>query len=249
MSYRKRLTWKHSHGAIAAALAIGVFGCTLQASAQIVASKTRDLTPREQKSAIAFADVNSKKIMTVKGIVATFSRSGVQNIGAQIVLNNYVFSEGLCLVPVENLSAYRKVGNKSITWKIDKLSSHHLPPGVSYFVWAGNGEKDCKKLPQTGLVSLAAPIPTPVLKRLIKDKRKIKILALPLLRVGEKGPPDGHNKKLISGMQLSLIDLDFDWKQGYVYALTYRKKYAELTVHVSETGTKPVVLSAGIALP
>lgn len=249
MSQPQHPAQRRSSGVVAIALIIGILACTLQANAQIVASKTRDLTPQEQKSAIAFTGEKPKEVMAVKGTVATFSRSGMQAIGAQIVWNDHAFSEGLCLAPVANLSAYRKVGVKTIPWKLEQSSSHHLPPGSSYFVWVGRTEKDCKTLPQTDLISLAAPIPTPALKRLIKYRYKIKALALPLLRMKEKEPPDGHNKKLISGMKLKWIDLDFDWKRGFVYALRYDKKYAMLVVHVDVNGTLPVAFSAQILLP
>ncbi|MGH8427632.1 MAG: hypothetical protein ACRES7_06590 [Gammaproteobacteria bacterium] len=165
---------RHSNGIAATALVIGLFACTLQASAQ-VADKTRDLTPQEKESAIAFTGENPAKIMAVKGVVATFSQSDTQRIGAQVVWKEYVFSDDLCLAPVESLSAYRKVGGKSISWKIEKSYSHHLPPGLSYYVWEGSSGKDCKNLPETGLVSLGAPIPTSALEKLIKTGTRSRI--------------------------------------------------------------------------
>lgn len=250
MSHPQRPAQICSRSAVATALAIGILACTLQARAQIVASKTRDLTPQEQKSAIAFTGEKTEEIMTVKGTVATFSRAGMQNIGAAVVWKHFVFSHGLCIAPVENLSAERKVGDKSIHWKVARTYSHHLPPGLSYFVWEGGKIDDCKYLPDKDLMSLTAPIPTPILAKLIESRHKIKGMALPLLRAKEKGVPDGHNKRLLSNMTLSRIDLDFDWKRGFVYTMNYGDDSGDfLIVHVGESGDQPVALSAGLGMP
>lgn len=250
MSEVKRSSRKGTNRIIAIFLATLFASYAPQAIAQIVANKTRPLTISEKKSAIAFAGVKPKEVMTVRGTVATFSQSGYQNLGAQIVWSEYVFSNGLCLVPVENLGATRKIGINTIHWKVAQSGSHHLPSGLSYLVWEGSNEQDCRMVPRSGLVSVLAPIPMSVLSIVIRERGKIRRLALPLLESKTKGH-DVHSYyvKLLSGMSLSSVDLEFDRKRGFVYAVNFTGDQVMLMTHVLINKEQPVVVSSGIAMP